>query len=348
MSFRTTPSWTWPGWSESSSFWRASSFSRSSTSPAAQHEVPPHRIGLGDQAGHPLADELGQVLDPIDGDLADGDEAADMVDLAFESAGVVAGHLGLDEHAFVQVGPVAHVGGRLGKPQIVEPVVGVEPLDDHLDGVARLGRRWKLPQGHAALLAAAQFDEHLVAPHGDDAAGVPRFRLEGLFVAEHVAAAHQGVERRVAQGPVKFGVHVLRGRCSPLGRGRASARHSSGYRRRTAVRRGTASLPERRPALRRRRGVGDWLPAAMSPFGGAASPRFDGRLLDGSPIALPPAAIGRRIALRADENGRRADSADSSFERWLGRGIWRGGRRPWKRLVAGTMVRIDACQCWSP
>ena len=56
---------------------------------------------------------------------------------------VVAGHLGLDQHAFVQVGPVAHVGGRLGKPQIVQPVVGVEPLDDHLDGVARLGRSWE-------------------------------------------------------------------------------------------------------------------------------------------------------------------------------------------------------------
>ena len=69
----------------------------------------------------------------------------------------------------------------LGQAEIVEAVVGVEPLDDHLDGVARLGRLGKLPQGDAALLAAAQFDEHLVAPHGHDAAAVPRFRLEDLF-----------------------------------------------------------------------------------------------------------------------------------------------------------------------
>ena len=65
------------------------------------------------------------------GDLADGDEAADMVDLAFQAARVVAGDLGLDQHAFAQVVPVAHVGRRVGQPQIVEAVVGVEPLHDH-------------------------------------------------------------------------------------------------------------------------------------------------------------------------------------------------------------------------
>ena len=32
---------------------------------AAEHEVPPHGIGFGDQAAHPLADELRQVLDAI-------------------------------------------------------------------------------------------------------------------------------------------------------------------------------------------------------------------------------------------------------------------------------------------
>ena len=73
-----------------------------------------------------------------------------------------------------------------------------------------LGGGAKLVQGHAALLAAAQLDEDLVAPHGDDAPGVSRLRLEDFLRAEHAAAPHQGVEGRVAQRHVEFGVHVQR------------------------------------------------------------------------------------------------------------------------------------------
>ncbi len=236
----------------------------------------------------------------------------------------MAGDLGLDQHLFVEVAPVGYFGGRLGQAQIVKAVVGVEPLDDHLDGVARLGRLGKLPQGDAALLAAAQFDEHLVAPHGHDAAAVPRFRLEDLFIAAQLAAAHQGVEGLVAQARVEFGVHVG---CKGILLKRLGGRGILDDRRRRRGRRGRRGRGNRWDRRDRvgRRGH-RWRRLRRRRFGRRIlAGSF--RLLDRGPITLPPAAIGRRITLRANEN-------------------LAAGR--FGRLVAGGQLRIDAAQCWSP
>ena len=54
--------------------------------PAAEDEVLPRGIGVGDQAGESLADELGQVFDPIQRNLAHGDEAAKVIDFALQPA----------------------------------------------------------------------------------------------------------------------------------------------------------------------------------------------------------------------------------------------------------------------
>ena len=166
ISFRTTPSWIWPGASDSSNFCRASSFSRSSTARRLSTRFRRSGFGLGDQAGEPLADELGQVLDAVQRDLADGNEAADVVDLALQPARVVAGHVGVDQHPFVQIGPVGDFDGPAGQAQFVQAVVGIEFLHDHLEGVAGLGGRLELPQRQAALFATAQLDEDLAAADG--------------------------------------------------------------------------------------------------------------------------------------------------------------------------------------
>ena len=86
--------------------------------PAAEDQVPPIGIGLGDDAGEPLIDERGEVFDAIERDLADGDEAADVVDFAFQPAGVVAGHVDLDQRPFDQVGPVVDLHRLVGQATI--------------------------------------------------------------------------------------------------------------------------------------------------------------------------------------------------------------------------------------
>ena len=149
--------------------------------PAAEHEVLPRGIGVGDQAGEPLADELGQVFHPVQRNLAHGDEAANVIDFALQPAGVVAGDLDVDEHAFVDFVPVAQFHGHAGQGQIVKALFGVEPLDDDFDGVARLGRRLKRTGGQAALLATAELDEDFVCAarqrRGRDAATPAPSRL---------------------------------------------------------------------------------------------------------------------------------------------------------------------------
>ena len=104
---------------------------------AAQDQVPPVGIGLGNHAGHPLVDELGKVFHAVQGDLAHGDEAADVVDFAFQPARVVPGHADLDHRALDKIGPVVDLHGLIGNRQLVHLVFGVEPLHDHLDDGAR-------------------------------------------------------------------------------------------------------------------------------------------------------------------------------------------------------------------
>ena len=130
-----------------------------------------------------------------------------MIDFALQPAGVVAGDLGVDEHAFVDFVPVAQVDGHAGQGQIVKALFGVEPLNDDFDRVARLGRRLERTGGQAALLATAELDEDFVAPQGDDAAAMPRLRLQAAFLAAAFAAGHQVVQRQAAHGPIQLGFH---------------------------------------------------------------------------------------------------------------------------------------------
>ena len=139
--------------------------------------------------------------------LADGDEAANVVDFALQPTGVVAGDLRVDEHALVDFVPVAQFDGHAGQGQIVKALFGVEPLDNDFDRVARLGRRLEGTGGQAALLATAELDEDFVAPQGDDAAAMPRFRLQAVFLAAAFAAGHQVVQRQAAHGAIQFGFH---------------------------------------------------------------------------------------------------------------------------------------------
>ena len=114
----------------------------------------------------PLVDELGEVFDAIQRHLADGNEAADVVDFALQPARVVAGHANLDHRAFDQIGPVVDLHGLVGQRQLVHSVFGIEPLHDDLHGGPGSRRNIEQPQRNDALLAAAELDEHVVAANG--------------------------------------------------------------------------------------------------------------------------------------------------------------------------------------
>src|SRR6185295_12795818 len=80
-------------------------------SSAAEHQVALFGIGFGHHAVELLTDELGEVFDPIDRNLAGRNKSAQLVDLALEPAFVVPGNACLDDHAFGDIGPVADVDG---------------------------------------------------------------------------------------------------------------------------------------------------------------------------------------------------------------------------------------------
>ena len=119
----------------------------------------------------------------------------------------MAGDLRVDEHAFLDFVPVAQFDGHAGQGQIVKALFGVEPLHDDFDRVARLRRRLERAGGQAALLATAELDEDFVAPQGDDAAAMPRLRLQDAFRAAAFTAGHQVVQRQAAHGPIQLGLH---------------------------------------------------------------------------------------------------------------------------------------------
>ena len=77
--------------------------------PMAQHQILSLRVGFGDNARQRLADERLQVFHAEERDLADGDEAANVVDFALQASLVVAGDAGVDHDAFRQVRPVLHI-----------------------------------------------------------------------------------------------------------------------------------------------------------------------------------------------------------------------------------------------
>ena len=75
------------------------------------------------------------------------------------------------------------------------------------DLVADLGRILQFAGRQRALFAAAEFDERLVAPQGDDAAALPRIGLQGAFLRGRLPARHHIVERNAGHGAVQLGFH---------------------------------------------------------------------------------------------------------------------------------------------
>src|SRR5205823_58300 len=75
-------------------------------SAAADDQVAFVPVHLGDHAAQTLVDELLGVLDPVQIDLTDGQEAADAVDVDRQAALVRLGDAGLDDHALGDAVPV--------------------------------------------------------------------------------------------------------------------------------------------------------------------------------------------------------------------------------------------------
>src|SRR5262249_2054005 len=120
----------------------------------ADDEVALLRVDFGDQAQQPLVDELLGVLDAVQVDLADGQEAADAVDVDRQPALVRAGDSGLDHLANVDGGPVGLGGGALaGEDQ--EAVGRVVALDLDFDLAADGRHAFGELRGRQDALAAA-------------------------------------------------------------------------------------------------------------------------------------------------------------------------------------------------
>ena len=100
-----------------------------------------------------LTHEFRQVLDAIQRNLADGNEAADVIHLAFQPAAVVSGYLDIDQWLVTQVRPIFDVDGRAGQHQFVQPVFGIKPMHDHVQHAADHGRVYEMLQRQDALLA---------------------------------------------------------------------------------------------------------------------------------------------------------------------------------------------------
>ncbi len=204
--------------------------------PTAEHEVPAVGIRLGDNAREFLPDELLDLFDAKRGDLADGNKAADAIDLDLETSLVVPRDVRFDDHAFGHLRPISDLDGRVGEAHLIEAVFGVEPHDEHVERLARLGRVGELPKRDDALLATGQLQEHIVAMHVDHFAALPRFGFKlgpdgrsglaafGLqqFIDRHVAERflqllrefRRQFGRRLGGGtfsPVRVGTSNLRG-----------------------------------------------------------------------------------------------------------------------------------------
>ena len=87
--------------------------------PAAENEIPPLGIGLGDNAGEFLPDIFVELLDAVRGDLADRDEALDAADLDLQAPFVVPGDDSFDDHPLRHLRPIADVDRRVGTAHLV-------------------------------------------------------------------------------------------------------------------------------------------------------------------------------------------------------------------------------------
>ena len=156
-------------------------------------------------------------------DLAEGDEAADVVHRAFQSAGIVGGNAGFDQHAFVS----SRTNLRRARPcpagRVRTALLGIQLLHDDLHRAADFRRRGEQMQRQNALLAAAKFDEHVVLADGDDFRRVFGFRLQ-LALRRRARCRRTSDRRtthrpRLARIPLPSRARADRG-CSAAGNGR--------------------------------------------------------------------------------------------------------------------------------
>src|SRR5262249_57097946 len=100
---------------------------------AGDDEVALARVDLGDDGLELLVQVLRTVLDARQVDLADGEEPADAVDIDLEAALDDLGRAGLDDDAAPEGLPARLDRGPL-EAEDLDPFIGVEPIDDDLDG----------------------------------------------------------------------------------------------------------------------------------------------------------------------------------------------------------------------
>ena len=184
---------------------------------AAEHQVATLRIGFRHDAQEPLSDEISRVFDPVDRDLAERNEAANLVDRAFQSARVGGGDNRLDHRPLAEISPIGDLDRSAGNVQFVQTILGVERLDDDVVHLAGLGRRRELADRGDPFVAASQQEKHIVAVNAGDRRRPPRIEFFELFRdrSQGVFVEH-GVERTATKRRFEFGFHVRRELFTPI------------------------------------------------------------------------------------------------------------------------------------
>jgi len=100
--------------------------------PAAQHQIAPLRIRLSDHAHQLLVDVIREVINAVNADLARRNKSADLVDHAFEPAGVRPGYAALDQRTDSNIGPVADIDRSARNRDLVQVIVRVVTGDEHV------------------------------------------------------------------------------------------------------------------------------------------------------------------------------------------------------------------------
>ena len=132
----------------------ASAFSRSQHSATAEHQVALVGTGLRNHAGEFLSHELTQVLDAIERHLAGRNKSTQAADLAFQSALIVTGDAGLDDHSLGHLRPICHRHRSAGQAHLVQTFGRVETARRsrpvrRRPGAVRQSRATQAPPGDA-------------------------------------------------------------------------------------------------------------------------------------------------------------------------------------------------------
>jgi hypothetical protein len=150
---RITPGRTWP----------------SSRVPARDDEVLLALVGLGHDHAELLVEVDRGIFHAIDVDLTDGQEPADAIHHDLEPALVDLGRSGLDDQSLAEIRPVG-LDRRALKREDEQPFFMVEPIDNHLDDVARVRQRIRteLLDGQDTLALGREVHEQALAANADD------------------------------------------------------------------------------------------------------------------------------------------------------------------------------------